>query len=156
MTGDWPEFRRAARRLENFPFQRFHASAGHTIENQMQRRFDSERGPDGVPWPKSARVKREGGKTLTDTARLRNSTTQIATARQVQRGTNVAYAAIHQFGGTTTAKKDKAPRVDIPGVGLPTAKKGKIPARPYMGFSREDMRELGQELQDFIRELTRR
>ena len=156
LTGDWRSFGHAVRNLENFPYQRFHASSGHTIDNQMQRRFDAQRGPDGRPWKKSARVKSRGGKTLTDSARLRNSTTQIATARQVQRGTNVIYAAIHQFGGTITAKKAKALKFAIPGVGFRTVKKVKIPARPFMGFSPEDIRELARELQDFIRELTRK
>ena len=55
LTGDWRQFNRAVRNLENFPFQRFHASAGHTIENQMQRRFDAQRGPDGRPWRKNRR-----------------------------------------------------------------------------------------------------
>lgn len=155
LTGDWPEFRRAVKDIANFPFGRFHAFAGETIINQTQARFDQERGPDGRFWPKSARVKRRGGKTLTATARLRNSVTKRARDRRVDVGTNVKYAAIHQHGGVITAKKAKALAFEIPGVGFRVAKKVTIPARPYMGFSQANRRELAQDLQDFIRLLSR-
>ncbi|MBW7997522.1 MAG: phage virion morphogenesis protein [Candidatus Glassbacteria bacterium] len=156
LTGDWPEFRRAVRNLANFPFAKFHAFAGETIINQTQARFDSERGPDGKPWPESARVKRFGGKVLTDTARLRNSLSKRADGDKVIVGTNVVYAAIHQAGGEIKAKRKPRLVFNIPGVGIRTAKKVKIPARPYMGFSPEDRRELAEELRGLVKELTKK
>ena len=87
------------------------------------RRFERERAPDGSPWLKSARALAEGGQTLTDTGRLRGSIAHTVTdgGRAVEVGSNVLYAAIHQFGGRA-------------GKGL----RAKIPARPYLGIDERD------------------
>ena len=63
-------------------------------------RFERETDPDGKPWKPSRRAQREGGQTLTDKGRLRASITHRADRDGVDVGTNVVYAAIHQFGGT--------------------------------------------------------
>ena len=77
---------------------------GAHLESSTLLRFETESGPDGLPWRPSRRAQREGGKTLTDRGRLRDSITrQVLGAGQraeVQVGTNVEYGAIHQFGGT--------------------------------------------------------
>lgn len=70
------------------------------LEATTQRRFETEAGPGGQPWPASARAREEGGQTLTDTGRLRASITREVSADALAIGTNVVYAAIHQFGGT--------------------------------------------------------
>lgn len=62
-------------------------------------RFEQGRGPGGLPWKPSQRALREGGKTLVDRARLLQSISFNATPRSVEVGSNVVYAAIHQFGG---------------------------------------------------------
>ena len=87
------------------------------------RRFETEQGPDGKPWLKSARAAAEGGQTLTDTGRLRGSITHdvAADGREVLVGSNVVYAAIHQFGG-------QAGR----------GRKVTLPARPYLGIDSRD------------------
>ncbi len=60
--------------------------------------FASERSPDGTPWAhlsdatKRINPRREGGKVLTDTARLRNSITAVASSRGLR------YGAAHQLG----------------------------------------------------------
>lgn len=73
--------------------------AGH-LEFATQRRFETESGPGGQPWTPSARAREENGQTLTDTGRLRASITREVSADALAIGTNVVYAAIHQFGGT--------------------------------------------------------
>ena len=82
-------------------------------------RFERERAPDGKPWRKSIRALAEGGQTLTDTSRLRDSITHnvAADGRSVDVGSNVVYAAIHQFGGQA-------------GKG----RKVTLPPRPYLGI----------------------
>ena len=87
------------------------------------RRFEHERAPDGSPWLKSARALADGERTLTDTGRLRGSIAHTVTngGRAVEVGSNVIYAAIHQFGG-------RAGR----------GRKAKLPARPYLGFDDRD------------------
>ena len=87
------------------------------------RRFERERAPDGSPWLKSARALAEGGQTLTDTGQLRGSIAHTVTdgGRAVEVGSNVIYAAIHQFGG-------RAGR----------GRKAKLPPRPYLGIDERD------------------
>ena len=96
---------------------------GRYLVDSTLRRFERERAPDGSPWLKSARALAEGGRTLTDTGRLRGSIAHTVTdgGRAVEVGSNVLYAAIHQFGGRA-------------GKGL----RATIPARPYLGIDDRD------------------
>lgn len=96
---------------------------GRYLVASTLRRFERERAPDGSPWLKSARALAEGGRTLTDTGRLRGSIAHTVTdgGRAVEVGSNVIYAAIHQFGG-------RAGR----------GRKAKLPARPYLGIDERD------------------
>lgn len=93
---------------------------GQILVTSTVDRFERGVGPDGVPWRPSARASREGGVTLVDTARLRGSIAHRASADGVEVGTNVVYAAIHQFGSRAGGK----PR--------------NIPARPYLGVDDDD------------------
>lgn len=77
---------------------------GRVLKTGAQLRFRSTSGPDGAAWEKSFRAKHEGGQTLSLSRRLRNSITYTATGSSATVGTNVVYAAIHQFGGTVRAK----------------------------------------------------
>lgn len=108
----------------------------------VKRNFEGEGRPG--KWTKSARAQREGGQTLSDTGRLRNSFTSKVSARKVTVGTNVKYAAIHHFGGKTRAhvirpKKGKA--LNIPGIGLRASVNhpgSRIPARPFLLLQEQD------------------
>lgn len=108
-------------------------------------RFERERGPDGVSWPKSARARAEGGQTLTDSGRLRDSITPYASDVEAVVATNVAYAAIHQFGGRTPPRtirpRDKR-ALFWPGARHPVKKVNHpgatIPARPFLGLDEDD------------------
>lgn len=77
---------------------------GRALKTGAQLRFRTTSGPDGKEWAQSFRAKTGGGQTLSLTRRLRNSITYEAQAGSVAVGTNVAYAAIHQFGGVIRAK----------------------------------------------------
>ena len=94
----------------------------HLVASTLQR-FERERAPDGRPWLKSARAIADGGKTLTDTGRLRGSIAHTVSegGRAVEVGSNVLYAAIHQFGGRTGR-----------------GRKVTLPARPYLGIDDRD------------------
>ena len=96
---------------------------GRRLVSSALRRFESERGPDGRPWLRSARALAEGGRTLTDSGRLRASIAHSVAAdgRAVLVGSDVAYAAIHQFGGPTG-----------------TGRGVQLPARPYLGIDESD------------------
>lgn len=72
---------------------------GSSMVARTRQRFEEERGPDGAAWKPSQRARREGGKTLRDSNRLFQSLTHRAEPDAAEWGTNVEYAAIHQFGG---------------------------------------------------------
>jgi len=71
-----------------------------------------------------------GKKTLIDTGRLKNSITARAYSGRAVVGTNVIYAAIHQFGG-------------MAGRG----RKVRIPARPFLMVQDEDWPAIRQSLE---------
>lgn len=82
----------------------FWERVGRALKTSVQMRFRMQVGPDGSPWKQSWRAKNEGGQTLSLSRRLRNSVTYEATETSASVGTNVAYAAMHQFGGIIRAK----------------------------------------------------
>ena len=124
---------RAARRLADR--KRLMATVGEALVSGATQRFVDEEDPQGKKWTPSQRAEREGGKTLTDTARLLRSLDYAATNDKVMvgAGSNVKYASIHHFGGQA-------------GRGQKTT----IPARPYIGGSRVDMEEVRAILSDFL------
>lgn len=114
-------------------------SIGAAIVKNTQARFEAETGPTGVPWKKSRRAATQGGKTLQDSRRLYASlTSRVVDRRTLEVGTNVAYAAVHQFGATIRPKTKKRLVFRIPGGGFRTAASVTIPARPFLGFTFED------------------
>lgn len=108
-------------------------SIGEALVAGTVRRFVDEKDPQGNSWEPSGRASAEGGKTLTDTGRLRSSIDYAATPSKVMVGSNIIYARIHQLGG----KAGKGHKV-------------KIPARPYLGISQTDMDEVRAIMSDFI------
>lgn len=107
---------------------------GEIIVEQTDTAFETGVAPDGKAWPASGRALATGGQTLIDSAVLRNSITVQATENQVEVGTNVLYAAIHQLGG-------KAGR----------GKKAIIPSRPFLPDQDSlDWPEVKATLQDFL------
>jgi phage gpG-like protein len=78
---------------------------------QLQLGFRESRDPYGEGW-KPPRWR--AGKPLLDTGRLRNSFTYAITATGFHIGTNVIYAAIHNYGGIIKPKKGRALRVPVP------------------------------------------
>ena len=134
--------RRLVRRLKN-PRPALDEIGAHLVRTTIDR-FERETGPGNRPWTKSARARSEGGQTLTDSARLRQSITHNVLADGVEVGTNVVYAAIHQLGGRTpprTIRPRRKKALLIPGVG-PRAKVdhpgSTIPARPFLGIDGRD------------------
>jgi phage gpG-like protein len=78
---------------------------------------------------------------LTDTSRLRNSIHFKGFARSVEGYTNVKYAAIQHFGGQIGAIKNRVKKALFwPGLAHPVknAKRGVIPARPFLMFQEQE------------------
>lgn len=134
----------------------------------VQRRFETESGPDGSKWPahspRTAKVranrKTRGNapvtpKLLRDSNRLYKSISEESSETEAVVGTNVVYGGIHQKGGTVT-QYPQSRQVKFRKVGNKTlfAKRAHkraetkpvtygqrtivIPARPYLGFSQDD------------------
>lgn len=97
------------------------------VLSETQMNFQHERTPEGQAWPPSDRAKQEGGKTLQDTRRLRNSYTYIASDIHAEIGTNVIYGAIHHHGG----KAGRGHAISLP-------------ARPALGITLEMQGEMDQ------------
>ena len=124
---------------------------GEALVTSTKDRFKSESGPDGEKWPKSARAEAEGGQTLTDTARLKNSIGYEATPNSVAVGTNVEYGAIHQFGGEIKPKSATALKFKV-GDQFVTTDSVQMPARPFLGFSDDDAEEVKEISREWIAE----
>lgn len=136
---------------------------GLYYRESVQKNFDSERTPDGRPWQRLSattlmmrlgqkkRFKKSGAlakkgkeylqgkKILTESGDLRESVRHQATRDSVTIGSDLKYAAIHQFGGPAGR-----------------GRKVIIPARPYLASNRGSGKESSMELaeKDKIRIMT--
>lgn len=122
---------------------------GALLEESTRERFETQRDPDGTPWAPSSRALRQAGPTLTDTGRLRDSVTRKVTGRQIDVGTNVIYAATHQFGATIRPKTAKGLAFRI-GSDFVVTQKVEIPARPFLGISQQDQDAIGDLVNDYL------
>ena len=115
----------------------FFEAAGTLLEESMRSNFEEQRSPDGVPWLPSIRARTEGGTTLVNRGHLRDSLRKNVGEDQVEVGTSLVYALIHQQGGTISAKPGKKLRFEIGGREV-FADKVTIPARPFLGLRADD------------------
>lgn len=105
---------------------------GEIVRTSVERNFAAGGRP--VKWKPSKRVEKYGGQTLSDTGRLRRSFTVRAYKDRAEVGTNVSYAAIHQFGGIVSMGK----------------KSVRIPARPFLMVQNEDWVKMRRYLERYI------
>ncbi len=110
-------------------------------EASTRLRFRTETGPDGQRWKPSLRAQMTGGRTLTQAGHLAGSLSARHGADYAEWGVNRIYAAIHQVGGTIRAKGG-ALKFRLPGGGFAVVKAVKIPARPFLGVSNTDRRDI--------------
>lgn len=110
---------------------------GIFLVNRIRRQFDLESAPGGGRWTPLKRHR--DGRMLQLSQRLHDSITSKATSSEVVIGTNVPYAAIHQFGGKTRPHVIRAKNKQAlawPGGKYPVRQVNhpgsKVPARPYM------------------------
>ena len=138
---------------------------GVGLVRNTQDRFRAGRDPEGRAWkplhPATLEMKRGPG-ILRESAMNGGLMASIAFRADggsfgggatVQIGTNKVYGAIHQFGGTIRPKNAKGllffrtPGGQVWGA----AKQVTIPARPFLGISREDRETIQDVLGAFIR-----
>jgi len=127
---------------------------GETLTESTQRRFRDGVGPDDIPWVPLANGR--GRSPLVDTGRMRDEIFPSSGDDWVEISATAKQARWHQFGTAPyviLAKPGKA--LSFPGLPPRTNKSGKtlpgavkkvnhpgLPARPFIGFSAEDRREV--------------
>lgn len=130
------------------------AALAEAVRESTMERFKQGRDPEGKRWKTSIRAAGEGGKTLIQSAQLRNSVNARPETSGFAVGTNVKHAATHQFGEpgrTIRARRKKVLRFQVGGRWV--SKKQVhicIPARPFLGLSDEDMQKIRDTVGDFI------
>lgn len=137
------------------------ATIGEIVVESVQRNFEEQRAPDGTPWqplsPSYARWKAKKGRSskavLILNRVLMGSIHRQANTDHVKIGTNVVYAAIHQFGGrivNRSANRTGTRRPIKSGRDVFAVRRGSIgtvmPARPFLGVRREDWEEISDVL----------
>ena len=137
---------------------------GEIIRESVMKNFREGKSPEGEEWKPSKRALGQGGKTLIDTAILRNSIHVVAGKDHVIVGTPVEYAGVHQFGaqagsfgvvsvivkahlrksrkGKECSVREHSRRQALPW--------GDISARPFMGIRDEDWPDIREALLDHV------
>ena len=149
------------------------ARVGSYLMEATRGRFDSQSGPDGTVWqalqPRYQRRKKQNkDKILTLRGYLRSGIRyQVEGHDTVRVGTNAVQGAIHQFGGpiqkpartATVRYRSEAGRILFAGrkhanatakqVNIP-AHQVDMPARPYLGISAADDKEIREIISDWV------
>lgn len=132
---------------------------GEYLQRSTQDRFKSQTSPDGATWDvlaprtlaRKEKKKLNPGKVLTERGLLRKGIAwQLLNKSTVEVGSNLAYAAAHQFGmkqGYAGRGKYKTRRGSFP---IPW---GDIPARPFLGLSDQDKRKIDAIIRSWAAEL---
>lgn len=119
---------------------------GGLVVSQTQRRIRSEKtAPDGTPWQPNA----AGTSILFMSGALDDSLHHEVRGNEVEAGSNLVYAGIHQNGGTIEPKSANALAFTVGGQFVMT-KKVTMPARPYIGLSSANEAEIISFAEDFI------
>lgn len=155
LEGDTRRLLKKVRSFAEADKKKINTVLGSVTRESTLERFKRGKDPEGKKWKTSIRAAAEGGRTLIKTAQLRNSIRTKSDASGFAVGTNVKYAATHQFGDpgrTIQAKKAKSLRFQARDGRWVSKKKVTvtIPARPYLGLSDDDMREIKATVEDFM------
>lgn len=150
LSGDVRSLMKRLKNLENTDIKGVSLTLAELLRTSTRGRFQAEKGPDGKTWAKSIRASEQGGQTLTDRARLKNSIKSEADGAGFAVGTNTIYARTHQFGDERTirAKTRRGLVFQVNGQWRRLRSvKVKIPARPFLGISEDDMQEIKATLE---------
>lgn len=148
---------------------------GGILEASTRNRFDTSRGPGGVPWPPSKRVLGVGtfgpanGRTLVDKGNLERAVKYEVQPRRLLVGVDgvgesVKHAASHQFGVSKSTVRVTHFRLTTQAFGVPLPEavlvrvrghrvRMNLPARPFLGVDNDDRRELTAAARAYVRSL---
>lgn len=156
LEGDTRQLLRKLQKLKDIDKKGINKAIGNSLRSSTVERFSTQKAPDGKKWRNSIRASENGGVTLTETARLKNSIKSYGNESGAAVGTNTIYAGTHQFGARRTirAESPKGLRFKVSGGKWVTKNKVKvnIPARPFLGLSEEDQEEIRGILEDALKD----
>lgn len=160
IQGDVQRLFKRLRQLEETNIKGVSLALAEALRASTRERFRTQKGPDGKAWKQSIRAAQQGGQTLTDNARLKNSIKSSANGSGFAVGTNLIYARTHQLGekGRSITIRAKTSKGLVFRIGERWIRKKavtvkiKIPARPYLGISEDDMLEIKSTLEQALEE----
>ncbi|WP_270815173.1 phage virion morphogenesis protein [Hungatella effluvii] len=160
LEGDIRGLLRKMKAFADLDKKRINAVLAEAVRTSTLERFKTEKDPEGKKWTPSVRSRQEGGKTLTKSGIMKNSIRSSAAPSGFTVGTNVIYASTHQLGekGRRITIRAKTPKGLVFKIGDRWIRKRqvtikiKIPARPFLGLSEDDMLEIKGTLEDFLSE----
>jgi phage virion morphogenesis protein len=136
---------------------------GGLIENQSKARFSERAAPDGTPWaPWSAayaKTRHGGHSLLVGDGHLRDSIAWQMDGDELHVGSNLVYAAIHQFGwgeaqGAVQVREHESTNLfgkTVAPFSVPAHERNpNMPAREYMGLSDANVSEAEQALAEWV------
>lgn len=137
-------------RIADFDEGALLTAIGAMGESQTRRRITDEKtAPDGSAWPPN----KEGTSILLRTGgNLLGSVAYIVGSGEVQWGAAWEFAHIHQDGAKISAKNAKALFFRVGGKKV-AAKSVTIPARPFVGISADNQREIEELVTDVFGKL---
>lgn len=154
LEGDTRRMLRKIRSFSEIDKKKINAALGEAMRESTLERFKQSKDPTGRRWKTSIRAAQTGGKTLIKSAHLRTSIKTKSDATGFAVGSNAKHAATHQFGEpgrTIRPKTKKVLRFMVNGKWISKKEvKVSIPARPFLGFSEDDMQEMKATVEDFI------
>lgn len=153
LEGDTTRLMKKLSQLQNMNVKGINTAIGEGLRTSTADRFKEQKEPSGKSWRTSIRASTQGGVTMTDSARLKSSIRSKSDKTGAAVGTNVKYAATHQFGDKRTirAKSSKGLRFNVGGQWVTKNKvKVNIPARPFLGISKDDEQEIRGILEDAL------
>ncbi len=154
LDGDFRRLQRSLKNLSETDIKGMNSVIGQDLRRSTLKRFTTQRDPEGKPWEESRSATADGRKALTDTARMKNSIKVKSNKKGVAVGTNTIYARTHQEGAkdrVISAKNGKKLKFKVNGKWCSKdSVKVTIPARPFLGISEDDMREIKNTMNTFI------
>jgi phage virion morphogenesis protein len=124
-------------RMSSARFDKLADTIGTELDSQTKERIeDDKKAPDGTPWAswssEYAKTRHAGQSLLQGESHLLDSITHnVVDGSDVEHGSNLEYAAVHQYGHDFGRRR--------------------IPARPYLGLSRDNERDILAVADDWLR-----
>lgn len=154
ISGDRASLLRRLQELQNIDKKGVNNAIAEGLRTSTIERFQIEKSPDDKKWAPSIRAVQGGGKTMTQTTKLRTSIKAESSPEGLAIGTNDIRAATLQLGDNRTIRAKNKPALCFKIDGRYIRKKEvtiTIPARPFLGISDEDQEEIMRMLDEMMK-----